>query len=100
MSDRQGITFPEKPIIEVCFSGADPFISGVYGKLPLWVLDLVEGDFCENCADMLTGGDGIYQFELTYSPAQVGDEGRIEIHEYWEPEQIRFEPFQETPGQP
>ena len=80
-----------KTIIEVFQQKGDPaFICGVNGHITTETMEAIEKDINENRDD--DEKDGRYLYEITYSEAQTGDEGRIELPAYWDLSEIAFEP--------
>jgi hypothetical protein len=81
----------KKTIIEVFQQKGDPaFICGVDGWIVGHVMEAIEKDINENRDE--DEKDGRYLYEISYSEAQTGDEGRIELPAYWDLREIAFEP--------
>jgi hypothetical protein len=53
-------------------------------------MEAIEKDINENRDE--DEKDGRYLYEISYSEAQTGDEGRIELPAYWDLREIAFEP--------
>jgi len=91
-----GLVMPsdiKKPLIEIFFlDNETPFICGVNGHVTISMLEEIERDLGEYISDTFTKGQGSYLFEAYFNSAQRGDEGRIEIPEYWELTMIGFKP--------
>ena len=81
----------KKTIIEVFQQKGDPaFICGVDGWIVGHVMEAIEKDINENRDE--DEKDGRYLYEISYSEAQTGDEGRIELPAYWDLREIAFTP--------
>ena len=88
-----------KTIIEVFQQKGDPaFICGVNGHITTETMEAIEKDINENRDD--DEKDGRYLYEISYSEAQTGDEGRIELPAYWDLREIAFTPNDEASNVP
>jgi hypothetical protein len=86
----------KKTIIEVFQQKGDPaFICGVDGWITSETIEAIEKDINENRDE--DEKDGNYLYEIHYSEAQTGDEGRIELPAYWDLREIAFTP--NAPGE-
>ena len=65
-------------------AGDPPFVCGVSGMIDLDSLKRIQDDAVEDFLEFEDDSeDGTYFFDVEWMPAQVGQDGRIEIPGYW-----------------
>ncbi len=90
------MTFPsdsKDTFVEVFAQIGDPvFICGLSGRVNGDMIEEIEKDLNEN-RETMDNGDGRYLYSVTWEPAQIGDEGRIELAGYWDLSFVDFLPL-------
>jgi len=80
--------------IEVFYQKGDPaFVCGAHGSITGGMIEDIEKDFADNPDEGFDRGDGIYLYVPRWVSPQVDDEGRIELHGYWDLEEVGFKPM-------
>ena len=83
----------KETIVEVFSQAGDPaFVCGLCGCTNGDMIERIEKDIEDNRDEVLKHGDGRYLFRAHWEPAQVGDEGRIELADYWDLSLVAFLP--------
>ena len=96
LDPRSAPFFPsdnKETIVEVFSQAGDPaFVCGLCGCTNGDMIERIEKDIEDNRDEVLKHGDGRYLFRAHWEPAQVGDEGRIELADYWDLSLVAFLP--------
>lgn len=90
-----GSVFPsdrEETFVEVFSQEGDPaFVCGLYGRTNGDMIEQIEKDLNDN-RDFMKNGDGRYLYRVAYEPAQIDNEGRVELPAYWDLSLVAFLP--------